>query len=95
LYIGTGEALYNFRAEDRGGLFNTGLAYKYLDVPEGRRRTQPEPDWEEVMLSCNLCDFQEHTAKPRIFKNILKACLKRMFPAKNVERNTMGVKDWM
>jgi hypothetical protein len=32
LYIGTGEALYNFRAEDRAVLFNTGSAYKYLDV---------------------------------------------------------------
>jgi hypothetical protein len=36
-------ALYNFRAEDRVVLFNTGSAYKYLDVLEGRRRTQAEP----------------------------------------------------
>jgi hypothetical protein len=68
LYIGTGEALYNFRTEDGVVLFNAGSACKYLNVLEGRRRTQPEPDWEEVMQSCNLCDFQEHTAEPGIFK---------------------------
>ncbi len=44
-------------------LFNTGAVYEYPDVLEGRRRTQPEPDWEEVMRSCNLYDFQEHTAQ--------------------------------
>jgi hypothetical protein len=53
-------------------LFNAGSAYKYLDVLEGRRRTQPEPDWEEVMPSCNLCGFQEHIAIPRIFKKFSK-----------------------
>jgi len=39
-----GKALYNFRAEDRVVLFNTDSACKYLDVLEGRRRTQREPD---------------------------------------------------
>jgi hypothetical protein len=53
-------------------LLNTGSAHKYLDVLDGRRRTHPEPDWEEVMLSRNLSDFQEHTAKPRIFKKLSK-----------------------
>jgi hypothetical protein len=72
LYIGTGEALYNFRAEDRVVSFNTGSAYKYLDVLEGRRRTQPELDWEEVMLSCNLSGFQEQPAIPGIFKKFSK-----------------------
>jgi hypothetical protein len=71
LYIGTGVALYNFRAEDRE-VFNAGLAYKHLDLLEERRRTQPEPGWEEVMLSCSLHDLHEHTAKTGIFKKLSK-----------------------
>jgi len=51
-------------------LFNTGSTYSYLDVFEGRRRTQPEPDWKEVMLSCNLRDFQKDTAEPTIFNKL-------------------------
>jgi len=42
--------------------FNTGSAYGYFDVLKGRRKTQPEPNWKEVMLSCKLGDFQKHTA---------------------------------
>jgi hypothetical protein len=91
LYIGIGEELYNFRAEDRAVLFNTGSAYKCLDVLTRKAENAAGAGLgrgDAIVQFVWISRTYSHTQN---FQKVLKAGLKRMFPAKNVERNTQLV----